>query len=166
MAHAGGRPTKYKKKYAKMIIEFFDKPSSVSVLKKEIIKSNGTIEREYIQMSADLPTLESFAWSIGVDDVTIQRWSERTVTKTSKKLKHPEFCIAYNKAKQMQKQFLVSLGLKGLAPPASFIFTAKNITNMRDKQEIDHTTDGKPLQLNVVSYADIAKQLAEKSKNE
>lgn len=166
MSRSVGRPPKYKPKYAKAIIEFFSVPAFQSVLKKEIIKSNGTVEREYIQMAADLPTLERFAWSIGVDDKTLQRWSERTVSKTSKKLKYPEFCLAYNKAKQLQKEWLMSVGLKGLAPPASFIFTAKNITNMRDKQEIDHSTLGKPISVGVVSYADAAKLLAEKKKNE
>jgi len=159
-----GRPSKYKPKYAKMLLDFFNVPVFTSVIKKEIIKSNGTIEREYVQMAADLPTLEDFAWKIGVDDDTLERWAKRTVNKTSTKLKYPEFCGAYNRAKQLQKNFLVSVGLKGLAPPASYIFTAKNITNMRDKQELDHTTDGKPLQLNVVSYAEAAKQLAEKNK--
>ena len=144
----GGRPPKYSKKYCKMIIQWFDVPTSVQVIKKEVIKSNGTIEREYMNLPAKLPTLESFAYSIGVHDDTLENWSKATTKKG--KLKYPEFFGAYMRAKQLQKEFLLANGLAGLSPPASFIFVTKNITDMKDKQEHDHTTKGQ--KINGINY--------------
>jgi hypothetical protein len=46
---------------------------------------------------------------------------------------------AYNKAKEYQKFFLIENALAGLYNPTAFIFTAKNITDMRDQQEVKHS---------------------------
>ena len=148
---AGGRPTKYKKKYCKMILEYFDKPTAESWLKKEIIKSNGTVEREYGLKAAKLPTLFGFAQSIGVFDNTLENWSKAKKSKNSNVLKYPEFLCAYNAAKQKQKEFLTTNALAGLSPPASFIFVAKNITDMRDKQEVGGDGGG-PLIIKMIDY--------------
>lgn len=49
------------------------------------------------------------------------------------------------------------------ADTTAAIFWLKNRSKAvwRDKHEVDHTTDGKPLNVSVVSYADAVKQLAE-----
>lgn len=143
MKHAGGRPTKYKKKYCKLIELFFNTPANRQVLKKEIIKSNGTIEREYATIANKLPTIGAFALSIGVDESTVSEWAK---AKTKKgKLKYPEFSLSYKRALTMAENMLVENGLAGLSPPPSFIFVATNYTKMRNKQDIDHTTAGKEL---------------------
>lgn len=135
-----GRPSKFKPKYCKMLIDWMSVAPHTQVLKKEIIKSNGTIEREYMPMAAKLPTLEGFARSIGVDDDTLANWAN-AVNKSGKP-KYPAFFGAYKIAKQLQKEFLLANGLAGLTPPASFIFVTKNVTDMKDKQEVDHTSKG------------------------
>lgn len=56
-----------------------------------------------------------------------------------------EFLATYNKCKQIQKEILIQGGLKGYFNPTAFIFTAKNITDMRDKVETDLTSGGKEL---------------------
>lgn len=143
----GGRPSKYKKKFCDLIVEYFSRIPNESWLKKEIIKANGTIEREYGIKAARLPTLEDFAWNNKIPYRTMYEWANGRTTKdgTQKQSKHPEFAQAYNRAKQMQKQFLVDNALASLSPPASFIFVAKNITDMRDKAEIDMTSGGQPI---------------------
>lgn len=138
-----GRPTKYKQIYSKKIIEYFSQPPTRQVLKKEIIKSNGTIEREYVERAAPLPTFSGFSRHIGVNGDTIVEWSNARDKK--KKLKYPDFSAAYNIAKDLQRDFLVHNGLSGNSPPAAFIFVAKNITDMHDKQEVDHTTKGEKI---------------------
>lgn len=138
-----GRPTKYKPKYCKMIEEFFDQPPSKQVIKKEIIKSNGTVEREYITVANRLPTLGKFSRHIGVNVDTLKEWAHAK-TKTGKP-KYPKFSVSYKKAMSIAQDFLVDNGLAGLSPPASFIFVSKNYTEMRDKQEVDHTTKGEKL---------------------
>ena len=58
--------------------------------------------------------------------------------------KNEDFGGAYNRCRNIQKECLMRLGLTGISPPASFIFVAKNITDMRDSSDI--TSGGKPLQ--------------------
>jgi hypothetical protein len=128
-----GRPTKYKPEYCAEIIKFFD----IEPSRKEVtadIKGYGKAgnqnfeKQEYKLVANRLPTFERFARQIAVNGDTIVEWSKV----------YPEFSAAYNTAKELQKEFLIDNGLAGLYPPASFIFTAKNITNMRDKQEVDN----------------------------
>jgi hypothetical protein len=56
-----------------------------------------------------------------------------------------EFLATYKKCKQIQKELLILGGLKGYFNPTAFIFTAKNITDMRDKTETDLTSGGEKL---------------------
>ena len=139
-----GRPTKYKPEYCDLIIKFFDGPKNKRYVKSEKIttKANGTQEvwREYAYMCEDLPTFNKFARSIGVNEDTIVEWS-----KEENKEKYPGFSAAYNTAKRIQKEFLTDNALKGLHPPATFIFIAKNITDMKDKFEQDVTSAGKQI---------------------
>ncbi len=138
-----GRPTKYHKKYCKAIEEFFSRPPNQQVVKKEIIKVNGTVEREYITIPNPLPTVRKFADSIGVNPDTIHEWAKATTKKGKKK--YPEFSESYARAMGKAQDFLVDNGLAGLIPPASFIFVAQNYTSLRNKQEVDHTSKGEKI---------------------
>lgn len=140
MSKKRGRPTKYDPKYCREIIAYFKSaPKTKLWVKSEkiITKSNGTTEtfKEYGILPGDLPTIEKFAMSIKVDDDTLERWAD----------KFKGFCGAYNKAKKLEKQFLVDNGLGGLYPPASFIFVAKNVTELKDMKAVDHTTGGEKI---------------------
>ena len=50
-----------------------------------------------------------------------------------------DFSETMKKARELQKEFLIHNSLQGLYNSTAFIFTAKNITDMRDKQEIEHS---------------------------
>lgn len=144
-----GRKTKYKKIYCKKLIDFFTNSARVErQVKEKTTKtlSNGSVyvTEKYEYFSGKLPTFDQFAVEIGVHRDTLLEWSQATKG-TKGKLKYPEFSVAYNRAKQIQKEWLIDVGLKGLAPPASFIFVAKNVTDMTDKQEIDHTSKGEKI---------------------
>ncbi len=54
---------------------------------------------------------------------------------------HPEFSEAYKKAKDIQKEVLIEGALTGKFQQTFAIFTAKNITDMRDVQETKNQTD-------------------------
>lgn len=164
MTSGRGRPTKYKAKYIKMMLEYFGKPSYESWVKKEVIKANGTVEKEYALKPAKLPTIFSFSRQIGVNDDTIVEWAKKKTSKGSKKLKYPEFSAAYNAAHKLQKEFLINNALSGMSPPASYIFTAKNITDMTDKTEVDHTTKGQAMKFVEVSFADAMAELDRRKK--
>jgi hypothetical protein len=68
---------------------------------------------------------------------TLSRWAGNKDVE----IKMPGFLGAYTRAKELQKEFLVNNGLAGLYPPASFVFTAKNITDMRDPTPGDSKTN-------------------------
>jgi len=140
----GGRPTKYNDRYYKMLIDHFSCPKSERYIKNEriIVKKNGTTEtfHEYGYRCNNLPTFAGFARKIKINQETVSEWA-----KSENKQKYPRFSVAYNMAKELQKEFLVDNALKGFYPPASFIFIAKNITDMKDKQELDHTLKGKEI---------------------
>ena len=104
-------------------------------------------EREYGLKAGKLPTFSGFARANKISHDAMLEWAEGRKTKDGKpkKPKYPEFAVAYNSCKDLQREFLVDNGLAGLSPPAAYIFTAKNITNMRDKVETDITSGGQPL---------------------
>lgn len=143
----GGRPTKFKSKYTKSIIKFFD----IEPYRKEVTESSteyfatGAIKKksEKFRMLANrLPTLFRFAQKIGVDYNTLLRWTEkgeRDEGDVGFDIEFQRFRGSYKKAKELQKEFLISLGLSNSTAPASFIFVAKNITDMKDKVETEHS---------------------------
>jgi len=152
-----GRPTKYRRKYCEAIVKFFSGDKFEQFIKSEKVttKKNGTTETltNYGYRCNDLPTFAKFARSIGVDKDTIVEWA-----KSENKKKYKGFSVAYNSAKELQKEFLSDNALRGFSPPASFIFVAKNITDWKDKQEVDTKHSGE-LVVRRASYKDLDKDI-------
>lgn len=119
-----GRPTDYKPEYCEKIIEYFDKDPIKEVKLKD---KNGkeTIE----EIPADFPTFEGFAVSIKVHRETLLNW----------KKKHKEFFDAYTVCQDIQKNILIQNGLRGNYNCLFAKFVAINATDMRDKQELQHS---------------------------
>ena len=109
-----GRPTKYNSKLCNKLIEFFD------------ISPYKTVEGKLIPN--DIPFLTNFAKSIGVTTETIYTWRDE----------HKEFSDALKEAKEFRKQILVTNSLRGLYNTTFAIFAAKNYTDMKDKNVIEH----------------------------
>lgn len=155
--NSGGRPTKWHPKYVSEIIAFFDVPKNKQYVKSERTtrKSNGTEQtyREYAYIAEDLPTLDKFARKIKVNGDTLVEWA-----KEGNKKKYSGFYEAYKIAKVLQKEFLIDNALKGLYPPATFIFIAKNITDMKDKVEADVTSVGR----HIAGFTMVAPQIPQK----
>ena len=95
---------------------------------------------EYFEREAEkvrVPFLSAWARNVaGVCEDTAIEWTK----------KHEEFSEAYKKAKDIQKEVLILGGLTGRFNPTFAIFTAKNLTDMRDKHEIDHTSGGERIE--------------------
>lgn len=128
--HAGGRPTKYKPEYCQAIVDFFDVPAYEKVLMEERSEhyADGTekaLSRKYTNLPNKMPTLYRFARSIGVNQSTLGEWRET----------YPEFSTAFEHAKELVKEFVITNGMAGNSPPAFAIFVAKNVTDMKDKVE-------------------------------
>jgi hypothetical protein len=143
----GGRPTKYEIRFADLIIEYFNQERYIKYVKAEktITKANGTQEKfyEYGFLPNDLPTLDKFARTIGVNGDTLVTWAterypaDHADPEKRGQLKRPKFSAAYHEAKILQKEFLMDNGLRGMYNPAAFMFVAKNITTMRDKSAVN-----------------------------
>ncbi len=127
MPHAGGRPTDYDEKYCNEIVEFFSVDPYREV--SEVIEGKGFSKESFKLVPNKLPFLSAFARKIGVCHDTLIEWTKI----------HPEFSEAYKNAKELQKEFLIENGLQGLYSAPFAIFTAKNITDMRDKFETEHS---------------------------
>ena len=121
----GGQPTKYKKKYCKDIIKFFnvDPFDEVEVRTKT---RNGDVVT-YQKEGCEFPTLAGFASSIGVHRDTIHEWTKV----------HKEFSDSLKKAKQIQQNILMQNAIKGRYEKAFAIFCMKNIFHWSDNPKTD-----------------------------
>jgi len=139
-----GRPSRYKERFCQDIIKFFDvEPWETPRTERRDGDGNVSIEegkRQYRRM----PSLLGFAKSVGVDYVTVYRWVDEKGDQF-----HPEFCKAYNVAMKLRKQWLIDVGLSGLAPANSFKFVAVNCSDMRDKHEHDVKSE---IKIDIVDY--------------
>jgi hypothetical protein len=112
-----GRPTKWKPEFPNLILEYFETKAD-----------NG-----------ELPMLSEFTRKVmGVSEQTALRWLQDDDTTLSDEEKEA-FSESYKKAKEIQKEVLIRQGLKSKFNPVMAIFTAKNMTDMRDVVESKHT---------------------------
>lgn len=134
-----GRPTKYRPEYVDQMLEFFSQAPTREVTVRDA-KGN---ERTEI-LPGQFPTLARFATNIGVVKDTLLEWSQ--ARDENGELKHPEFSVAYKKAKELQEANLVEGTIAGAYNSTFAIFTAKNVLGWRDKIEQEVTgKDGSPL---------------------
>lgn len=138
------RPTKYKEEYCQKIYDFFNIPHTIEKEVKFYDKEGN--ERKKIEEAANiLPTFEKFAVSIGVCVDTLNEWCKV----------HEEFSEAYKKCKNLQKDMLIDLAMRGFYNPTYSIFVAKNITDMSDRHVVD---------TNIKSYSLFEREVEEKAK--
>ena len=50
-----------------------------------------------------------------------------------------KFFSMLERCREIRKEFLIQVGLKSIVPPVAFMFVAKNETDMKDRQEIEHS---------------------------
>ena len=151
-----GRPSIYRKVLCKRIIEYFDQKPYEDI-KLPHYKQGKDGERivaweDIKRMPRPLPTLRGFAKKEGISYVSIYGW----VDKDGPRFKE-EFFNAFICAKNLQKDILIQNGLQGLYNPAFAVFTAKNISDMRDVSRHEHTgKDGGPIQQKQIPALDLS----------
>lgn len=123
------RPTDWRVEYNQKIIEYFS--DKVGDPFREVEDEKGRVQL----IPERVPTFEKFADSIGVNCDTVVEWA-----KEDNKAKYPGFSAAYARAKQLQKDFILSCGMAGAGNPQFAIFMLKNNHGMKDTT--DHTNDG------------------------
>lgn len=150
-----GRPTKYKSRFCKQIIKYFDVPYTESKLVSTISKS-GNMVSAYTEVCARIPLIEGFCREIGVDRTTLLLWTK----------KHKEFSHAYTVAKSFQKDMLISLSARGLINPTYAVFLTKCMTDLKEVNvsEVDLTSKGEKIQ--TVNITAVAKDLKAKRTDE
>lgn len=129
-----GRPTMYKDNYAQDLLDFFslDEPSY-----KERTNNQGSVQ----MVARRMATFERFANEIGVDTSTLYRWSTATKNNSDEPL-HPEFCIAYARAKDCQMAYILEAGVVGALNSSFLNLFVKNAHGWQDKteQEVSHSS--------------------------
>jgi hypothetical protein len=126
LGNEGGRPTDYKPEFCEAIIEWFDiEPNREIEINHQ--KAGETVWIDTKIVANKLPKFHEFAKSISVTSQTLLNWCDS----------HTEFFESYTRAKELQKYFLIENGLNGCYNPAFAIFVSKNITDMKDKQELE-----------------------------
>ena len=122
-----GRLTKWKPEINKRLVKFFDIPPYREIEIPHYKKGEiDWIDKKLVPNKT--PWMHRFEMQEGLSDGLISRW----VSDEKSEEKYPGLVQAYNQAKKLYKEFLVENALNGLYPPATFIFTAKNTTDMRD----------------------------------
>jgi hypothetical protein len=114
---------KYKKEYCKKIVEFFSIPHTVE--KYEVTTDKNGEKVKTVEKPNPLPTFEKFAVKLGVTVEVLIEWANF----------YPEFNVACNQCRALQKDMLNDLAMRGFYNPTYTIFVAKNITDMKEKQE-------------------------------
>lgn len=129
MAHAGGRPTKYRPEYCEDIIRFFSRPLYIKKTERK------NIDGEWVEVEHEVPNETPFLidWTekIGVAHDAPYEWAKV----------HPEFSAAYYRAKKKQERFLVELGIKGDHNGFMTFQTLKNVSGWREEQHLKQTVD-------------------------
>lgn len=120
-----GQPTKYKSEYCQQLIDYFSIEPLEIIREQEITDTEGG---KYIsrRLPQRFPWFEGFARKIGVHRNTLKNWCAE----------HPEFAEAYETAKDLQREFLVDIGLSGTTSASFAIFTMKNVCGWRDERDL------------------------------
>lgn len=143
--HSAGRPTEYRPKYCKEIINFFNIEPYRSFLKKTITKKNGEVIKEYEERGATCPFIGQFARKIGVSPSSILRWEK----------KYPEFRSALKVAKNIQEELIAINGLNNSYNASFSIFTLKNVAGWRDVKDIKGVSVEKHTHFTNINVSDI-----------
>lgn len=111
---APGRPTKYRKEFAELLLDWFRVESWTTG------KDEGG--RPYYHANM-MPTFEGFAVSLGVDPDTLLEWAKR----------HKDFSGAYTRARALQKQWILQNATVGATPSNIAVFLLRACHGMTDK---------------------------------
>ena len=119
--------SKYKPSYCHAIIEYFTQDLYTERIKSRITSKSGNVI-ENLELIPNAPKwFGSFAYSIGTTQATLRSWTKI----------HPEFLSAFTRAKELQLEHIRSLGNMGLFNSNFATFTMKNISDWRDKKDLE-----------------------------
>jgi len=131
-----GRPTKYKKEYCEMMIDFFNRDVTRIVETEEMQLGKKTIRKERLPNYP--PMFGKFARDVlKINHCTLLEWVK----------KYDEFAKAYNECKVIQREHIIIGCLMGVYNGNFGRFTMKNISDWRDNVDTHISTDRGGLKL-------------------
>lgn len=139
-----GRPTKYENSFCDKIVDFFDIEPTRTTIEKFYYK-NGDVKEKEIEVANELPFISEFERENKLGIGRCSKWAKAKYSDNYEKIelrgkyKYPNFRQAYKEAKELQKNMLIKLALKGLYQGAFSIFSAKNMIGWRDKTINEHS---------------------------
>jgi hypothetical protein len=120
-----GAPTHYRAEYCDAIIAWFKGPRTEQVIRRQrtIPQKSGppAEEIEWQTVGIGVPTMEGFASHLGYNSRTIREWAK----------KYPDFTLAFARARDMQRDWLVELATRNLISAGTFSYTMSNISDWR-----------------------------------
>ncbi len=122
-----GRPSKYDPKFCKGIIDYFTQDLYTSRIKSTITQKNGSVVKNF-ELVANPPLfINEYAYTLGVTHKTLDNWTKSK----------PDFLLAFTRAKQLIQEHIIKLANIGLFNSNFATFTMKNISNWRDKKDLE-----------------------------
>ena len=91
------------------------------------INKKGELRTKNIKIPNQLKFIESFCYSINISMETFLKWTNE----------YPELKLSYNRAREIQLEHIVNNTLLNLYPSQFSNFVLKNISEWRDKKDIE-----------------------------
>tara|TARA_R110000787_G_scaffold51048_1_gene121159 strand:- start:114 stop:542 length:429 start_codon:yes stop_codon:yes gene_type:complete len=132
-----GRPTKYKDRFIQDLTNYFNVESF-------------TLDSDNKPIPSKFPTLARFALNCDVHTDTLYEWAHGKDADGD--LKHPDFSVAYKKAKLYQEAYLYESGLAGTIDKTFGIWATKTILGHREPDKVIEIKQEKlePLPINII----------------
>ena len=125
---AFGRPSKYRPKYCQLITEYFTREHTHEYEETHTNRKGETWSCLKLRANP-VPTLQGFAAAVCVDISTLKDWSNN----------FKDFSRAYSHAQALQLDHLATVTGLGLYNSNWAVFMAKNVSEWRDKKDIEHS---------------------------
>lgn len=128
-----GRPISYEPRFCQMLIDYFDQEPTEDV-KIDHFKDGTKAWTDTKQKARKIPTLTKFCKIIDRSWQAVHEW----LNSESAVFQQP-FKDAYAYARAIRCDFLNDGALIAGYPPNTFKFISVNLTDQRDKQQVEHT---------------------------
>lgn len=133
--HPGGRPTKYKPEFGQQLIDYIDQGAEPwEEYEEKYIGRNGQVTTMTKLRAKPLRFIGRWAQEHDITHETLLQWVKE----------HPEFSVAYARARQLQAEHILAAGMMKLTDPMMSKFAAVNMTDLSDKQDIRHEVSISP----------------------
>lgn len=118
-----GKPVHYHPEIGNLMYRWFANLPKVRVVSETMVWKNGEVREVTREVACPPPHFSEFARELNITESRLKGWAK----------KHPEFREAYLACKAIIKEFMIDNGLLGKYQGQFAQFTAKNITDMKDK---------------------------------